>query len=173
VRRCGPENDRWQEVSEVVAREKVGYVFRDILSHRYRSSSASKAAHRRFVLKQHSKGDKYVPLKQQHEKRSLSQERWQYLPKEESCFEKSVYYTPDESRMLPSASFLVNFFENSLDEIEDQGRPHQYQARQGRVENTPTCGLKREDSHSSSFEERSSSLSLEDILRLTNELHAL
>lgn len=40
-------NGRWWEVSETVAREKVGYVFRDLLHDRYESSSKSKVAKRR------------------------------------------------------------------------------------------------------------------------------
>jgi hypothetical protein len=44
VKRAG---NSWKEVNESTAREKVGYVFRDLLSDRYQSSSKSKAAKRR------------------------------------------------------------------------------------------------------------------------------
>jgi hypothetical protein len=36
----------WYQVDDAVAREKVGYIFRDLLSDRYRSSSRSKVARR-------------------------------------------------------------------------------------------------------------------------------
>jgi hypothetical protein len=39
---------RWYRVKDSVAREKVGYMFRDLLSDRYLSSSGSKRARRRF-----------------------------------------------------------------------------------------------------------------------------
>ena len=38
------KDGRWYEVNEAVAREKVGYIFRDLLSDKYRSSSKSKVA---------------------------------------------------------------------------------------------------------------------------------
>ena len=38
---------RWWEVSGHMAREKVGYVLRDLLAHKYRSSSKAKVARRR------------------------------------------------------------------------------------------------------------------------------
>jgi len=37
---------RWYQVDDSVAREKIGYVFRDLLSDKYRSSSKSKVARR-------------------------------------------------------------------------------------------------------------------------------
>jgi len=37
---------RWSKVDDSVAREKVGYIFRDLLSDQYRSSSKSKVARR-------------------------------------------------------------------------------------------------------------------------------
>jgi hypothetical protein len=40
------KDGRWYEVNDAVAREKVGYTFRDLLSDRYRSSSKSKVARR-------------------------------------------------------------------------------------------------------------------------------
>jgi hypothetical protein len=40
-------NHRWYEVDDPSAREKVGYVLRDLLSDRYRSSSKSKVARRK------------------------------------------------------------------------------------------------------------------------------
>jgi hypothetical protein len=40
-------NGRWNEVGEHVAREKVGYVFRELLHEKYRSSTKSKMARRR------------------------------------------------------------------------------------------------------------------------------
>jgi hypothetical protein len=40
------KNGLWYEVNDTVAREKIGYSFRDLLSHRYRSSSKSKVARR-------------------------------------------------------------------------------------------------------------------------------
>jgi hypothetical protein len=40
-------NHRWYEVDDPAAREKVGYVLRDLLSDRYRSSSKSKVARRK------------------------------------------------------------------------------------------------------------------------------
>ena len=40
------KDGRWYEVSEAVAREKVGYTFRELLGDRYRSSSKAKAAKR-------------------------------------------------------------------------------------------------------------------------------
>jgi hypothetical protein len=42
------KDGRWYEVNDAVAREKVGYTFRDLLSDRYRSSSKSKVARRRI-----------------------------------------------------------------------------------------------------------------------------
>merc|ERR1711959_771862 len=42
--RQGKEDGRWYEVDDSVAREKVGYVFRDLLADRYESSSKSKVA---------------------------------------------------------------------------------------------------------------------------------
>lgn len=42
--RKSKENGRWYEVDDGVAREKVGYVFRDLLADRYESSSKSKVA---------------------------------------------------------------------------------------------------------------------------------
>jgi hypothetical protein len=40
------KNGLWYEVDDAVAREKVGYAFRDLLYHRYRSSSKSKVTRR-------------------------------------------------------------------------------------------------------------------------------
>jgi hypothetical protein len=40
-------NGRWNEVCEHVAREKVGYLFRELLHEKYRSSTKSKMARRR------------------------------------------------------------------------------------------------------------------------------
>jgi hypothetical protein len=40
------KNGLWYEVDDAVAREKVGYAFRDLLYHRYRSSSKSKVMRR-------------------------------------------------------------------------------------------------------------------------------
>jgi hypothetical protein len=40
------KDGRWDEVDDAVAREKVGYTFRELLSDRYRSSSKSKVARR-------------------------------------------------------------------------------------------------------------------------------
>jgi hypothetical protein len=51
VKRAEKEG-RWREVSVAVAREKVGYVMRDLLHDKYRSSSASKAAKRRLEIEQ-------------------------------------------------------------------------------------------------------------------------
>ena len=48
------DDGRWQEWGDFLAREKVGYVLRDLLHTRYRSSSKSKLAMRR--LKQHELG---------------------------------------------------------------------------------------------------------------------
>mmetsp|Transcript_134037 Transcript_134037/g.199368 ORF Transcript_134037/g.199368 Transcript_134037/m.199368 type:complete len:483 (-) Transcript_134037:521-1969(-) len=45
--RLGKEDGRWYEVSDAVAREKVGYTFRDMLGERYRSSSKYKVARKR------------------------------------------------------------------------------------------------------------------------------
>jgi hypothetical protein len=45
------KNGRWYEVDDSIAREKVGYVFRDLLSdRRYRSSSKAKVARRQQEL---------------------------------------------------------------------------------------------------------------------------
>ncbi|KAG7363766.1 hypothetical protein IV203_027127 [Nitzschia inconspicua] len=44
-------NGRWYEVSDRVAREKVGYVFRDLLSDSYESSCKSKTAKRKMQQK--------------------------------------------------------------------------------------------------------------------------
>ena len=44
--RLGKEDGRWYTVSESVAREKVGYTFRELLGDKYRSSSRAKAAMR-------------------------------------------------------------------------------------------------------------------------------
>jgi hypothetical protein len=41
----------WYQVNDAVAREKVGYIFRDLLCDRYRSSSKSKVARRHKELK--------------------------------------------------------------------------------------------------------------------------
>jgi len=47
IKKVGQGDDCiWVEVNESTAREKVGYVFRDLLSDQYRSSSKSKAAKR-------------------------------------------------------------------------------------------------------------------------------
>lgn len=48
------DEGRWYEVSDRVAREKVGYVFRDLLHDKYGSSSQSKIAKRRRQKQQHS-----------------------------------------------------------------------------------------------------------------------
>jgi hypothetical protein len=40
------KNGRWFKVTDQAVREKIGYVFRDLLSDKYRSSSKSKAARR-------------------------------------------------------------------------------------------------------------------------------
>ena len=44
------KNGRWYEVNDAVAREKVGYIFRDVLGDRYLSSSKSKVARRQQEL---------------------------------------------------------------------------------------------------------------------------
>jgi hypothetical protein len=46
------KNGRWYEVSNSVAREKVGYVFRDLLADKYKSSSKSKVARRRDMMQE-------------------------------------------------------------------------------------------------------------------------
>jgi hypothetical protein len=52
------KNGRWYEVDDSTVREKVGYVFRDLLSDRYRSSSKSKVARRLSELKRpHNSSD--------------------------------------------------------------------------------------------------------------------
>jgi hypothetical protein len=52
------KNGQWYVVDDLTAREKVGYVFRDLLSDRYRSSSKSKVARRLSELKrQHNSSD--------------------------------------------------------------------------------------------------------------------
>jgi hypothetical protein len=44
------KNGKWSNASETAIREKCGYVFRDLLSDKYRSSSKSKAVKRRQEL---------------------------------------------------------------------------------------------------------------------------
>ena len=44
-------NGRWWSVGEDVMREKIGYVFRDLLNDKYLSSSASKTAKRKQFKK--------------------------------------------------------------------------------------------------------------------------
>ena len=51
VRHCKQQH-RWYAVSAGVARERVGYVFRDLLADHYESSSKSKTAKKRKRLKQ-------------------------------------------------------------------------------------------------------------------------
>jgi hypothetical protein len=52
------KNGQWYAVDDLTAREKVGYVFRDLLSDQYRSSSKSKVARRLSELKrQHDSSD--------------------------------------------------------------------------------------------------------------------
>ena len=47
------ENDRYWEIEDSVARDKVAAVFRDLLSHKYKSSSKNKVkARRRKQMKQ-------------------------------------------------------------------------------------------------------------------------
>jgi hypothetical protein len=117
VKRCGP-NDRWHEVNESVAREKVGYVFRDILCDRYRSSSASKAAQRRNMLKQELFVQEEIPSKHQHCEMDRSQsEKFQLLPNECLRMERT-YQWPEFDRVLPTASFLVQVFADYLDEAD-------------------------------------------------------
>jgi hypothetical protein len=51
------KNGRWYEVDDAVAREKVGYVFRDLLCDRYQSSSKSKMVRRQHKqLQQQEEG---------------------------------------------------------------------------------------------------------------------
>jgi hypothetical protein len=50
------EHGRWIKASPSSAREKIGYVFRDLLSDRYRSSSKSKMVRRRQRMEEESKG---------------------------------------------------------------------------------------------------------------------
>jgi hypothetical protein len=65
IRECCPSNGafvkyhdgRWWEVDDPTAREKVGYVFRDLLHDKYRSSSKSKVARRKKLLKEQEEVD--------------------------------------------------------------------------------------------------------------------
>merc|ERR1712188_289818 len=50
--RKSKENGRWYEVDDGVAREKVGYVFRDLLADRDESSSKSKVAKKMQLQRQ-------------------------------------------------------------------------------------------------------------------------
>ena len=56
IKRTSPKNGRWYEVGNSHAREKIGYVFRDLLGDKYRSSSKSKVARRRSERKQQRQG---------------------------------------------------------------------------------------------------------------------
>jgi len=67
IKKMGTAHDgstTWVEVSDSAAREKIGYVFRDLLSDHYRSSSKSKSMNR--LRKQRSQEqEEQVPQKEQ------------------------------------------------------------------------------------------------------------
>merc|ERR1719281_327531 len=50
--RKSKDDGRWYQVDDSVAREKVGYVFRDLLADRYESSSKSKVAKKMQLQRQ-------------------------------------------------------------------------------------------------------------------------
>lgn len=86
-------NGRWSHVSEQAIREKIGYVFRDLLSDKYRSSSKSKAVRRR---------------KEQFGRASLKLER-------------AMRHAYPTLQTLPKSSFIVDPIVSAEDE--DKIRP--------------------------------------------------
>jgi hypothetical protein len=77
------KNGRWYEVEDAVAREKVGYVFRDLLCDRYQSSSKSKMVRRQHKL-----------LQQEEEEGSQAASRLDYVSGMPSLSEQAVPIPP-------------------------------------------------------------------------------
>ena len=69
--RQGKEDGRWYEVDDSVAREKVGYVFRDLLADRYESSSKSKVAKKMQLQRQREREQKERKEQQEREERIM------------------------------------------------------------------------------------------------------
>ncbi|MGK3736115.1 MAG: hypothetical protein ACI90V_002957 [Bacillariaceae sp.] len=87
---------RWYEVAENVAREKISYVFRDLLADRYESSSKSKVAKR-------------VQRRQQ-------QQQEQYLQSHQDRFEEEEEEEEEDEVVISSLS-LSNSQKDSVDAI--------------------------------------------------------
>merc|ERR1711907_516879 len=69
--RQGKEDGRWYEVDDSVAREKVGYVFRDLLADRYESSSKSKVAKKMQLQRQREQEKRERKEQQEREERIM------------------------------------------------------------------------------------------------------
>lgn len=110
--RHGDQKGRWYEADESVAREKVGYVFRDILSDRYRSSSASKTAKRRHLQKQHVIAQHQLVWQDQQRDQDLFQK---LLCLTNEAFGKNPSRRTAQKNHVPSACSLSNVFEDRIE----------------------------------------------------------
>jgi len=114
--RKSKDDGRWYEVDDGVAREKVGYVFRDLLADRYESSSKSKVAKKMQLQRQRELQVSLEKLKMQ---RRQSEEELQMVERQlrQHKEEEELMVGPLLELTLPSSTVQSRWAEFDEEEI--------------------------------------------------------
>jgi hypothetical protein len=138
IRECCPSNGafvkyhdgRWWEVDDPTAREKVGYVFRDLLHDKYRSSSKSKVARRKKLLKEQEEVDSPTTKPGYEEDDcSVSDKSDTASATSGEAHREKVTSTQSEKRTTPNSKISCSIVEWGICES-DRTKKHQRPIRQ-------------------------------------------